>query len=66
MKSYSQLIVSDSNGLTVWQLIEALKQMPSTALICTDSGAIACKVSKTFVENHGDLQTFIEIYTEKL
>lgn len=63
---YSQLIKSDINGLTVSQLIEALKTLPQTALVTTDGGHLACKVSLDFVKSDSnDTVAWVSIYTEK-
>ena len=66
MKSYTQLVLSDVNGLTVKQLKEALQGLPETCLVTIGQGAIACKVAQTFVaDESGDTDVFVEIYDEK-
>ncbi len=66
MKSYTRLISSDANGLTVRQLREALDTLPETCLVTIGKGTIACKVAQTFVTDEvGDTDVFVEIYDEE-
>ena len=58
--SYTQLISSDANGLTVAQLIQALKLLPQHVLVTDKHGQIVNKVAKTI---DGE-QVFIQIYDE--